>query len=117
MRFLKDEAKKLASWKLIKYLTNTENNAELAMKTGYLPVRYSTYNSPTYKKYLEKYPGYKVGMDELKFGVTQPRTAAWESIRGLLSDALFDAVSNEEEPENALNRAAEISEELLKGVK
>ena len=115
--FSKDEAKKLASWKLIKYLTNTENNAELAMKTGYLPVRYSTYNSPTYKKYLEKYPGYKVGMDELKFGVTQPRTAVWESIRGLLSDALFDAVSNEEEPENALNRAAEISEELLKGVK
>ena len=98
-------------------MTNTENNAELAIKTGDLPVRYSTYNSQTYKKYLEKYPGYKVGMDELKFGVTQPRISAWESIRGLLSDALFDAVSNEEDPEDALNKAAEISEELLTGVK
>ena len=115
--FSKDETKKLASWKLIKYLTNTENNAELAMKTGYLPVRYSTYNSPIYKKYVEKFPGYKVGMEELKYGVTQPRTSAWESMRGLISDALFDAVSNVEEPEEALNRAADISKDLLTGVK
>ena len=56
-------------------------------------------------------------MEELKYGVTQPRTSAWESMRGLISDALFDAVSNVEEPEEALNKAADISEELLTGVK
>lgn len=43
---------KLASWLFLKYLINTENTVDWAMKTGYLPVRTSGYASETYQAFL-----------------------------------------------------------------
>ena len=42
----------LASWLLIKWLTNPVNTANWAIKTGYLPVSHSGYNSDVYQTYL-----------------------------------------------------------------
>jgi multiple sugar transport system substrate-binding protein len=47
------DAERLASWLLIKHLTNAENTASWAMLTGYLPVRYSGYESTEYQTFLE----------------------------------------------------------------
>lgn len=47
------DAERLASWLLIKHLTNADNTAEWAMLTGYLPVRYSGYESAAYQAFLE----------------------------------------------------------------
>jgi multiple sugar transport system substrate-binding protein len=47
------DAERLASWLLIKYLTEAENTAEWAMLTGYLPVRYSGFESAEYQTFLE----------------------------------------------------------------
>lgn len=44
-----DNAERLASWLLIKHLTEAENTAAWAMETGYLPVTYSGFNSDTYQ--------------------------------------------------------------------
>lgn len=46
------DAERLAAWLLIKHLTNAENTADWAMLTGYLPVRYSGYESPAYQAFL-----------------------------------------------------------------
>ena len=46
------DAERLAAWLLIKHLTNAENTAEWAMLTGYLPVRYSGYQSTAYQEFL-----------------------------------------------------------------
>ena len=115
--FSKDEAKKLAAWKLIKFFARKENNIELSIKTGYLPTRYSAYNSPEYQKFLASYPGYKVGIAALNYGITQPRISAWESIRGFVNDAVFDAISGNLDSKDALNKAADYSNGLLKGFK
>ncbi len=43
------------AWKLIKYLTSSEVDAEIAMSSeGYIPVRYSSYESEDYAAYLKE---------------------------------------------------------------
>ena len=49
---LDDKYTNLASWLLIKYLTNLENNTEFVIETGNLPVRYSVYESKDLNNYL-----------------------------------------------------------------
>ncbi len=46
------DAERLAAWLLIEYITNAENTAKWSMLTGYLPVRYSGYNSTEYQEFL-----------------------------------------------------------------
>ena len=47
------DAERLAAWLLIEYITNAENTAKWSMLTGYLPVRYSGYNSDFYQDFLD----------------------------------------------------------------
>lgn len=115
--FSQDEAKKLASWKLIRFLNRKENNIELAERTGYLPTTLSASESPEYKKFISSNPGYETGIQALKYGVPQPNTAAWESIRGFITDAVMNSLAEGQDAEEAVNAAAEYSNDLLKGFK
>jgi multiple sugar transport system substrate-binding protein len=47
-----DDYERLASWLLIKHLTNEENTADWAIDTGYLPVTKSGYNSDVFQDFL-----------------------------------------------------------------
>lgn len=47
---------RLAAWLLIKYLTSPTPTADLAMNTGYLPVRTSAFQSDTFQAYLNPAP-------------------------------------------------------------
>jgi len=51
MSFTTDE-QRLAAWIFITYITNAENTAAWSMDTGYLPVRYSAYDSDVFKEFL-----------------------------------------------------------------
>jgi len=48
-----DDQEKLASWLFLKYLTSAEVQLDFALETGYSPVRYSVYDSPTYKQFTD----------------------------------------------------------------
>lgn len=47
------DAERLAAWLFIKYITEAEQTAEWSMLTGYLPVRYSAFNSDKYQFFLD----------------------------------------------------------------
>ncbi len=115
--FSSAEPKKLAAWRLAKFLTNKENTVKLSIATGYLPVRQSAYASPEYQSYLKDNQGYRIGVDALKYGVTQPRDSAWEAMRGFINDAMYAAISQTSQPEDALKKAVDYSNGLLKGFK
>jgi multiple sugar transport system substrate-binding protein len=54
------DAERLASWLFIKYITDAEQTAKWSMLTGYLPVRYSAYQSDIYQEFLnDPDPDYK----------------------------------------------------------
>ena len=46
------DGERLAAWLFIKYITDTEQTAKWSMLTGYLPVRYSGYDSAIYQEFL-----------------------------------------------------------------
>jgi multiple sugar transport system substrate-binding protein len=105
--------KQKAAWKFIKFLTSPEITTEWAIGTGYLPVRQSAIKSPKYQEYIRANPEYSVGIEALKYATSQPRVAAWESIRGILDDAMFEALSRKYTSEDAIQKAVSLSNDLL----
>lgn len=105
--------KQQAAWRFIKYLTSPAVTTEWAIGTGYLPVRQSAINGKTYQAYLAQHPDYTVGIEALKYAVVQPRVSAWESIRGILDDAMFEALSRKYTSDDAIRKATDLSNNLL----
>ncbi len=52
--FTQDTAKQAGAWEYMKFLTQADNTAEWAMKTGYLPVRTTAFQSQTYQDFMSK---------------------------------------------------------------
>lgn len=105
--------KQKAAWQFIRFLTSSEITAEWALGTGYLPVRKSAISSPRYQQFIQAHPEYAVGLQALQYAVVQPRVSAWESIRGILDDAMFEALSRKNTSGDALQRAVSLSNNLL----
>ncbi len=102
-----------AAWGFVRWVTSPEITARWATETGYLPVRLSAIQSADYQAFLKQHPNYAVGLSELSHAVVQPRTPAWESIRGILDDALTLSVSGKLPPQEAVQRALALANEVL----
>lgn len=50
--FTQDENKQLAAWEYLKFLTSVDATTTWAIATGYLPVRYSAYETEEYTEFL-----------------------------------------------------------------
>lgn len=105
--------KQKASWEFIKYLTNKENTAKWSMETGYLPVRLSAIQSSDYQAFVRKNPDNGIGINQLASGVVAPKVPAWESIRGIMDDTLFDIISNHADVNTSLDNAVSLSRQLI----
>ena len=105
--------KQKAAWKFVRFLTSPEITTDWAIKTGYLPVRQSAIQSAKYQDFVKTHPEYHVGIEALQYAVVQPRVSAWESIRGILDDAMFEALSRKYTSEDAVQKAVSLSNDLL----
>jgi sn-glycerol 3-phosphate transport system substrate-binding protein len=106
------EAEQQAAWKLARWLAEPEQQAELFAGTGYLPVRLSAYDLEASRQVQEKYPEYQVPV-ELFVGVPStpeklgPRIGPSDTVREIVAQALEQMVVGGEDPDQALNDAAE----------
>lgn len=106
-----------AGWKLIRFLTSRAVSVRWALRTGYLPVRKSAINSPEYKAWLSQHPDYReAALANMSDACVQPKLAAWESIRGFIDDAMFEAIRRRSTPQEALDRAAATSNDLIRKI-
>jgi len=108
-----DRAKQEAAWQFMKWLCNKENTTAWALQTGYLPVRASAISGPTYQTFLRQHPDNQVGIQSLHFARVQPQTAAWEAIRGIVDDAMYQAISRQGSPQSILDSAVQKANRLL----
>ena len=108
--------KKKAAIKFARFLISKDATLYWALNTGYLPVRKSAIQSKEYQNLIKKDPRYGVGVEELDYAVCQPKLAAWEMIRGIIDDAMFEAMSLRKSPQVALNMAAKMSNHLIKNI-
>ena len=82
------EEEKAAAAKFVKWLTNADNTVYFATKTGYLPVTYSGLSHPEYQAWLAANPHKAAiaNLEAFEYGYWQPKIAAWEECRGLISE-------------------------------
>jgi ABC-type glycerol-3-phosphate transport system substrate-binding protein len=81
----KDEAKQLASWLLIKWLTEPENQASLSQVTGFYPVRQSSLENIDLLP--RTYPQWAEAVDMLSIAKSEPSFPSWRIVRWAVSDA------------------------------
>jgi multiple sugar transport system substrate-binding protein len=106
-----------AAWKFIRFLSSRPVSTRWALRTGYLPVRQSAIQSPEYQTWLAQNPDYRnAAVANLKNGCVQPKVSAWESIRGIIDDAMFEAISRRSTAQEALDRAVAISNDLIRKI-
>jgi sn-glycerol 3-phosphate transport system substrate-binding protein len=112
------EAEQRAAWKLARWLAEPEQQAELFVGTGYLPVRLSAYDLEASRQVLEKYPYYQVPID-LFVGVPStpaklgPRIGPSAKVGDILAQALEEMVVGGKDPDQALDEAADrVTQEL-----
>lgn len=66
------KAKQDAAWKFLKWLTDTDQTAEWAMRTGYMPLRISAGESKAMKAYIAKNPSFQVAVDSMLYASPFP---------------------------------------------
>jgi ABC-type glycerol-3-phosphate transport system substrate-binding protein len=107
--FKSDKAKEQAAWDFVKWLTSTENNADWAIKTGYLPVRASSVDTAAYKAFGEKNLGSLVAAQSLKNGVTRPNGSYYPKMSSAISNAIQKVIYGKEDAKTALDEAVKNS--------
>jgi multiple sugar transport system substrate-binding protein len=103
-----------AAWTFISWLTSTENTAEWAARTGYLPVRRSAFSDPTLLARFEAVPGLEATMRQVEHAVAQPQSAEWyEGRKYLEEDAIERVMRGLMTPQEGLDAAAKRLDEIL----
>lgn len=106
------DAEKIAAWKFIRWFTDTDQTARWAVRTTYMPVRKSAYQTEIVKQTLAKDPNMKPALTMLENIEFEPQVPSWFECRNILSKAT-EAVASiasgnlKAEPEKILNEAAE----------
>lgn len=104
-----------AAWRFTKWLLEKENTLHWCMATGYIPVRLSALSSPEYTEFLNRDPRNRVALQVLAESFPQnPLAPAWQTIRGMLDDSLYNAAAGKISTEKALAEVAGNAERLLK---
>ncbi|MFD1929822.1 ABC transporter substrate-binding protein [Sporosarcina siberiensis] len=104
-----------AAWEFIKWMTEKEQTIYASKYTGYLPSRLSAIDSEEMQALYEEVPQYKVAVDQLKNGHARPMAEAYPEISTILRDEITRTLLEEDlSPQDALDKAAELSNRLLK---
>jgi len=97
--------KQLASWLFIRWFTQKEQTVRWAKVANYFPIRKSAVESAEMQAYMEENPQYKQAFGFLAWGKGEPTIAGWETVRGLIGDAITAVVTAQSTPQEALDYA------------
>lgn len=100
-----------AAWKLIKWLTNEENNLPMAkLITGNFPVRLKAIEDPYYT--TDEYM--KAFLEQAKYAVARPRLASWSKINDqCLGKEIDEFTAGKKTAEQALKDAADRANAII----
>ena len=101
-----DSVRHAASWALLKFLLNTENQTAYALTTGYLPIRESSLDIPAVKEYMEQSDLYSTAIRQLDYSTAYIHFGEMGSMDTQLTWALDD-IENGTDPKRAFQDAQE----------
>lgn len=103
-----------AAFKLVKFLTSDELQADWAIQTGYVAPRDGAWNVPVLKEYTAKMPDALVAKNQIPDSV--PEFSTYENARTtkILNDALSAALTGSKTPRQALSEAQTAIDRILR---
>lgn len=114
--FNKSDARTEASWKFITWLTSAPVHLQFAIETGDLPLRQSETALPDYQKFLAKYPGDKVFVDNLNnVKHSRPNVASYAEISTAIGTMVQSVLLGQTDPQKALDSARDQVTSALAG--
>jgi len=106
--------KKDNAWEFMKWITEKEQTIKFSQQTGYLPVRKSAVESPEMQKFFAEKPQFKVAVDQLQYAQPRPAAPGYKELQEVIMNEIQSAILGKESPKDALNKAAEKANQLLK---
>lgn len=109
------DAQKKAAVEFLKWLTNKENAAFYSEWSGYVPVTQEAVESDRIKTLYDKYPQYRVALDQLKYAQARPMVKGYREMTIKIQEELKKVMLDTSIPaEQAVKNAARQVQELLK---
>ncbi|MBN2586960.1 MAG: ABC transporter substrate-binding protein [Candidatus Fermentibacteraceae bacterium] len=102
-----------AGWEFIKWFTEPEQQARWSAATGYIPATSSSLSHPAVLELFRKYPGLEDVMLQVEYAYFEPQGTFWYDGRMFLSEAVEIALYGRMSAEEALERAASLSDAEL----
>jgi multiple sugar transport system substrate-binding protein len=108
------DARKQASWEFLKWLSSPQVDVKWDILTGALPVRAATLKEPSYKQFLDKYPGVGVWADNLKNATqVRPVIASYPKISNAVGQSVVSVLLGKAQPQQALSSASQQTNSIL----
>ena len=106
--------KQLASWLFIKWMSETDQSAQFASTSYYMPVRATSANSQTLKDYWTKVPQGKQGFDLIQYSSPEPNIRGQQDIRDVIFNMITEVITGKSAPDAALATATTKANQIIK---
>jgi multiple sugar transport system substrate-binding protein len=104
------------AWKFITWLTSAPIHLRFAIATGDLPLRQSETKLPDYQKFLRKYPGDKVFVQNLgNVKHARPNIATYPQVSTAIGQMVQSVLLGQAQPQQALDTARDAVQSALAG--
>ncbi|MFJ5625035.1 extracellular solute-binding protein [Peribacillus loiseleuriae] len=107
------DEEKLAAWEYLKFMTSKEQTVFWAKETGYIPVRTSALEDPTWKQYIEENPVYGVGQLQFESGFYDPRPVGAFDMKNVVSKEVQSVLLGQKTVDQGLADAAKGAQDAL----
>lgn len=108
------KAKQDATMKFIRWMTMPERAADWAVKTGYVAVSPSAYETSILKEYVAGFPQAAVARDQLKHAIPELSVYDNQRVMKILNDALQSVMTGSRPADVALKAAQQEAERVLR---
>ncbi len=111
--FKSDPAEIEAGWEFIKWFTAPHQQARWSAATGYIPATQSSFDDPVLLERFEDCPGFYDALRQVEYACFEPQETFWYDGRMFLSEAVEIAIYDRMSAEEALQRAADLTDAEL----
>jgi ABC-type glycerol-3-phosphate transport system substrate-binding protein len=113
--FKSTTARQLASWLFIKWLTETDQTAQFAATSYFMPVRASAAETQVLKDYWARIPQGKQAFDLIKLSAPESNVRGQQEIRDVvIFNMLSDVIAGKATPDAAMATATTKANQILK---
>jgi sn-glycerol 3-phosphate transport system substrate-binding protein len=98
-------AQREAALEFIQWMTSPQQTARWSMDTGYIPVRKSAWEVPSFKQYVQRFPEAAVAHTALQHSVPELSTHENQRVTRVLDEALYAALKGNKTSMQALRDA------------